>query len=200
MMFIAPPLLANQPNIVDPIASVGPQIDGKITLSIDAVVQHEFLDAHFDSNCQDHDDVTMNVSVPGYAKLIVGQRRTQDSATNPWYTGSMYPIEGVISQGNGGDEACAYQSSTPHRYQLNGLRYFWDLYDSTVVGETSSQDNTTQSISFIISEWENFQYGTDDREACEAGDHGRNAWDYNAENGAGASELVLNCLTSQELN
>jgi hypothetical protein len=72
------------------------------------------------------------------------------------------------------------------------------MYDTTVLNETSSQDNASMSFEYITSFWLDFPSGYSNRQTLESGLNGRNAYDYTYYNSGGSTERNLNCLGGQQ--
>lgn len=112
-----------------------------------------------------------------------------------------YNFEGDTTVANSSASPCAWNAALPHERIPNAARFFWDLYDSTLVGtgETSAQDKGAIHYGWFLDVWAEFPGGTDNRESSELGEDGRNAKDfrYHASPSDVQSELDLNCLTAQ---
>lgn len=136
----------------------------------------------------------------GWADFYAGAAYWEPDSSSPWVDFDGQELEGDTESANGGSaEACVSIGDTPHARVGNVARWFWDLYDTTTVGtgETSNNDNASYSMETIKIQWDDFPRGTDNREARESDDNGRNARDLTYYAGGFVSERDLNCLSGQ---
>lgn len=163
------------------------------------------------------------VTAEGFADFVALATHWSPSSTSAAFQGNASQnAEGTTTTLNSGSSLnCASQGNWPWTSEANVARYFWDLYDSTSVGDgwlPGATDNTSLPFSTILSDWDDFpQYGllscpigagpccttvgcTADRENQESGTNGRNVWDYDAYTTGNSALVTINCLNNQELN
>ncbi len=141
----------------------------------------------------------------GWADFFAGAVYFPESATAPVFRMSSRELEGDTSQGNSSALRCADMSGNPEDEEANVARFFWDVFDSTTLGDDGN-DNSDESFATMTLVWDNFAdtYPAlyNNRGTLETGENGRNLYDYKywASFGSGLSgEMTQNCVQTQQL-
>lgn len=137
------------------------------------------------------------VTSEGFASFVAAVVHFSRGDFLAYYQTTTRRLEGATIEGNSSLQSCVSSSQSPHRVIGNVSRWMWDLYDTTVIQETSSQDNATFSFEDIVSNWSNFPGGIMNRQNGESSVNGRNAYDFTYYMPLAVSERNLNCLGGQ---
>ena len=135
--------------------------------------------------------------VEGWAEFVAAAVYWPAEAEDAWLRNATRTLEGNTTNGNSSSMSCVSQNSNPDNVDGNVARWFWDLYDSVNVDETSTEDGENQTFNYITTIWDSFPPGTANRQNNENGADGRNAYDYKYYYTNSSTELTKNCLSSQ---
>ena len=139
----------------------------------------------------------------GWADFVANANNWYYWATAPNHVNdSQKEIEGYTANINSGSARCISISSDPESRPGNVTRFFWDLFDSTTIGDDGydAGPGSGNNVSFytISQNWASFPAGTGNRQASEAGPDGRNVNDFVYYMSAASGERYQNCLSGQE--
>lgn len=170
-------------------------------------------------NSNEHDSCSTS---EGWAGFFAAATYWDKSASNAWVYSPGINLEGLTINGNPSPgpfvdlRPCVKQSVAPHSVEGNVARWFWDLYDDTMVDDCQSFgypnyvcDNLTLPFNTLLRTWDHFPSGTSNRQNRETSisdPNGVNVWDYNYHlnvnylNTYSNSEVYLNCLEYQDYN
>lgn len=136
----------------------------------------------------------------GWANFVALATQYWPSESQAWVFSVGWNAEGSTTSGNSSASRCVSLLTNPHRREGNVARFFWDLYDTTSVFDTTGgyTDDAAWSFHSILVTWDYFPAGTANRKNNESDDNGRNAYDYTYYAPSAQGEMHVNCLENQD--